>query len=81
MQLISPKTYQPIAALTYMQKQRLLSIKPGDEWIVELTFDDGKRKKLKDLRPDLLLVIRYERTARVVRVQLSEPDAWSVLSS
>jgi len=58
-QLISPKTYQPIAALTYMQKQHLLSIKPGDEWIVELTFDEGKREKSKDLRPDLPLVIRY----------------------
>jgi Glyoxalase-like domain len=59
LQLISPKTYQPIAALTYMQKQHLLSVKPGDEWIVELTFDDGKREKSKDLRPDLPLVIRY----------------------
>ena len=58
-QLISPKTYQPIAALTYLQKEHLLSIKPGDEWVVELTFDDGKQEKSKDLRPDLQLVIRY----------------------
>ena len=58
-QLISPKTYQPIAALTYMQKQHLLSIEPGDEWRVEVTFDDGRLKKSKDLRPDLPLIIRY----------------------
>jgi hypothetical protein len=58
-QLISPKTYQPIAALTYLQKQHLLSIKPGDEWVLELTFDDCKQEKSKDLRPDLPLVIRY----------------------
>ncbi len=58
-QLISPKTYQPIAALTYLQTQRLLSVKPGDDWVVELTFDEGKQEKSKDLRPDLPLVIRY----------------------
>jgi hypothetical protein len=58
-QLVSPKTYEPIAALTYLQKQSLLRTKPGDEWVVELTFDDGKQEKSKDLRPDLPLVIRY----------------------
>lgn len=57
--LISPKTYQPIAALTYLQKEDLLSMKPGDEWVVELTFDGGKQEKSKDLRPALPLVIRY----------------------
>jgi hypothetical protein len=58
-QLISHKTYEPIAALTYLQKQHLFSIKPGDEWVVELTFDDGKHEQSKDLRPDLQLLIRY----------------------
>jgi Glyoxalase-like domain len=57
--LISPKTYQPIASLTYLQEQHLLSTKPGEEWLLELTLDGGRRKKSKDLRPDLPLVIRY----------------------
>ena len=57
--LISPKTYQPIASLKYLQTQHVLSIKQGDQWLLELTFDGGKRKKSKDLRPDLPIVIRY----------------------
>ena len=57
--LVSPKTYQPIEPLTYLQRLRVLGVQSGDEWLVELTFDGGKRKKSKDLRPELPLVIRY----------------------
>lgn len=57
--LISPTTYQPIASLKYLQKQRLLSVKQGDAWLLELTFDGDRNKKMKDLRPDLPLVVRY----------------------
>lgn len=56
--LLSPKTYPPIASLKYLQKQHLLSIKQGDEWLLELTFDGGSKKKSKDLLPDLP-VVRY----------------------
>ena len=59
LRLISPKTYQPIAPLTYLQAQHVLSLKAGDQWVLELTFDDGKRKKSKDLRPDLPILIHY----------------------
>lgn len=57
--LMTPKTYQPIEALTYLQKQHVLTVEPGDEWLVELTFDGGKQKKSKDLRPDLPITVRY----------------------
>lgn len=57
--LISPKTYEPIAALNYLQTQHVLSVEQGDQWLLELTFDGGKSKKSKDLRPDLPVVIRY----------------------
>jgi hypothetical protein len=57
--LISPKTYQPMESLTYLQEQHLLSIQSGDGWTVELTFDDAQMRKSKDLRPDLPLVVRY----------------------
>jgi hypothetical protein len=57
--LISPTTYEPIAALNYLQTQHVLSIKRGDQWLLELTFDRGKRKKSKDLRPDLPVVVQY----------------------
>jgi len=57
--LISPKTYKPIEALLFLQKQGVLETEPGDEWLGELTFDGGKEHKTKDLRPDLPLVVRY----------------------
>jgi hypothetical protein len=37
----------------------VVSIAPGKEWRLELTFDDGKQGHSKDLGPDLPLVIRY----------------------
>jgi hypothetical protein len=57
--LVSPKTYRLIEPLTYLQKMRVLDLAEGAEWLVELTFDGGKEKKSKDLRPDLPIVIRY----------------------
>lgn len=57
--LISPKAYQPIAALKYLETQHVLSIEQGDQWLVEVTFDRGERKESKDLRPSLPIVIRY----------------------
>jgi Glyoxalase-like domain len=57
--LISPKTYERIAALKYLQTEYVLSVTQGDQWLLELTFEGGKRKKSKDLRPDLPVVIRY----------------------
>jgi hypothetical protein len=57
--LLLPKAYQPIEPLTYLQKSHLLGVEQGEGWLVELTFDGGKGKKTKDLRPELPLVIRY----------------------
>jgi hypothetical protein len=39
------ESYRPIAALTYLEKQGLLSVKQGDAWAVELTFDGGTQKQ------------------------------------
>jgi glyoxalase-like protein len=57
--LVSPKTYQPIDALTYLEKQHVVGVERGEQWLLELTFDGGEKKKSKDLRPDLPLVVRY----------------------
>src|SRR5215831_13565500 len=48
--LVSPNSYQPIAPLSYLQQQRILSAGHGEQWLLELTFDSGKKKKSKDLR-------------------------------
>jgi len=57
--LIAPKAYQPIPPLTFVQSEGAVNVAQGEEWAVELTFDGGKKKKSKDLRPDLPLVIHY----------------------
>lgn len=57
--LLSPRTYQPIDALAYLTKQKALEAGQDKEWLVEVTFDGGKKKKSKDLRPDLPLVVRF----------------------
>lgn len=57
--LVSPQTYQPIPQLRYLQNQKIIGLESGKEWLLEITFDDGKQKKSKDLRPDLPLLLRY----------------------
>jgi hypothetical protein len=57
--LISPKTYQPIAPLSYLNRMHVLDVQQGEEWAVELTFDGGRKGQSRDLSPDLPLVIRY----------------------
>ena len=57
--LVSPKTYQPIESLEYLQKEKIVGLRQGQEWLLELTFDDGKQKRSKDLRPALPLLLRY----------------------
>ena len=57
--LTSPATYEPIAPLIYLRERKLLSLAPGDQWLLELTLDAGRQKQSKDLRPDLPVVVRY----------------------
>jgi hypothetical protein len=57
--LVSPKTYQPVESLAYLQKLGLLSVEQGSEWLLNLTFDGGSKKNSKDLRPDLPLVVHF----------------------
>jgi hypothetical protein len=57
--LIYPKTYQPIPSLTYLQTQGAISLDQGNDWVVELTLDNGKERQSKDLWPDLPLILRY----------------------
>jgi len=57
--LVSPKAYQRIVPITYLEERHLLSVAADDQWRLELTFDDGKKGKSADLRPDLPLIVRY----------------------
>jgi len=57
--LLSPRTYEPIEPLKYLQNQGVLTLKQDEQWVLELTFDGGAKKLAKDLRPDLPLIIHY----------------------
>lgn len=59
MRLLSPKTYQPIEPLTYLEKLKVFDSGQSNAWLVELTFDGGQKQKTADLRPQLPLVVRY----------------------
>src|SRR5882724_13272626 len=58
-QLIRPKEYQPVAAFTYLEKAGIFKSTEGKEWVIEITFDGGRKAQTKDLRPDLPLIIHY----------------------
>jgi hypothetical protein len=58
-ELIRPKGYQPVAAFTYLEKAGIFKSTEGKQWAVELTFDSGRKGQMKDLRPDLPLLIHY----------------------
>ncbi len=57
--LVRPKGYQPVAAFAYLEKARIFHSSEGNDWAVEITFDNGRKSQTKDLRPDLPLVIHY----------------------
>ena len=58
-QLIRPKEYQPVAAFTYLEKAGIFKSAEGKEWVIEITFDGGRKAQTKDLGPDLPLIIHY----------------------
>jgi Glyoxalase-like domain len=58
-QILSPRTYEPIESLEYLKNQGVLMLKQDEQWLIELTFDGAGKKQVKDLRPDLPLIIHY----------------------
>lgn len=57
--LISPRKYRRIEALKYVQNAGIMSLDRGSEWAIEITFDNRRKKKKKDFRPGLPLIIKY----------------------
>jgi hypothetical protein len=57
--IIRPREYQPIAPFAYLEKTGVIKAEEGNEWAVDVTFDDGRKAQTKDLRPDLPLIIHY----------------------
>ena len=59
LRLVRPKGYEPIPAFTYLEKAGIFKASQGEEWAIEVTFDDGRKGQTKDLRPDLPLILHY----------------------
>jgi len=57
--LIAPRDYTPAPAINYVKDAGIITLGKGGQWLIEMTFDGGAKKKSKDLRPDLPLIIRY----------------------
>lgn len=57
--IVRPKEYQPVPAFTYLEKEGLFKSAEGKEWAIEVTFDGGRKRQTKDLRPDLPLIIQF----------------------
>ena len=46
--LASPRIYQRVPALIYLEKLKVVRVQRGEEWLLEVTFDGGKQGKSKD---------------------------------
>lgn len=57
--LIVPPTYKAVEPLEYLTNAGVIGAKSGKEWAIELTFDGGRKGQTKDLRSQLLLVVKY----------------------
>lgn len=43
----------------FLDSLGIVTLAPGPEWLLELTFDDAAQRRIADLRPELPLVVRY----------------------
>ena len=57
--IVRPKAYQPIAPFVYLERAGVVKTEEGNEWAVDIVFDDERKAQTKDLRPNLPLIIHY----------------------
>jgi hypothetical protein len=53
----TPDSFPPAAS--YIAAQGLVKFDVGKRWLLEVTLDNGKQRKTKNLEPDLPMVIHY----------------------
>ena len=57
--IVAPRGYTPVPAMTYARDIGAIELGSGDAWLAEITFDGGRKKETRDLRPDLPLLVHY----------------------
>ncbi len=59
LRLVEPPREDPENPTTILTRLGLAKVERGDAWLLELTFDKGAKGQVRDLRPDLPVVLRY----------------------
>jgi len=59
LRLVEPSPRDPESPSLFLERLGLARVETGESWLVELTLDGGARRAMRDLRPDLPLVLRY----------------------
>jgi Glyoxalase-like domain len=57
--VVAPSAESLPPSTTYIASHGLLKFDVGDQWLLELTLDNGKQRVTKNFQPDLPLVIHY----------------------
>jgi hypothetical protein len=57
--LVLPKGFRAGPEVGLLESNGIAALGRGEECLLELTLDDGARKKTADLRPTLPLLLRY----------------------
>jgi hypothetical protein len=56
---VQPPRDDPDDPTQILTRLGLAKVERGDAWLLELTLDGGAKGEVRDLRPDLPLVIRF----------------------
>ena len=59
MRVIAPSAESLPPAAAYIANLGLVKFDIGKHWLLEVTLDNGKQRKTKNLEPDLPMVIHY----------------------
>jgi hypothetical protein len=59
MRVIAPSADSLPPAASYIADHGLVKFDVGKQWLLEVTLDNGKQRKTKNLQPDLPMVIHY----------------------
>ena len=59
MRVVGPHAADFPPAATYLDEAGVTRFEVGPAWLLDVTLDAGKRAMIRDLRPDLPMIIRY----------------------
>jgi hypothetical protein len=57
--LVCPAKYQPTDAMSRLGREGVFELRQERGWLLVLTFNGGVRRRTRDLRPELPVLVRY----------------------